>query len=238
MKSYNFVNFSTASLPLQMPPGCRAMFFPVARKGESLNPSLPTGLVLARQIHSDKIIEVNQRSKAVMTVGEYDALVTSLNNQPIGIMTADCVPILLYAADIRMVAAVHAGWRGTVAKITEKTVAVLKEHGAKAVNIYAAFGPAICPLCYEVDAPVAEQFRETGLGEALANRAREGKYSLDLIHANKLQLENAGIAAANISESGYCTSHSILSDGRSLPSWRRDAGTDFRICSIIELTDY
>ncbi len=234
MKSENFIHMPTLCIPMPLPAGCRAYFVPFARQGDKLSDSLPDSLVLATQIHSDKICEVNESQSSGKNIGEFDAIITGVKNLPIGIMTADCVPVLLYAKDIEMVAAVHAGWRGTVVKITEKTVERLKVHGADVANIYAIFGPAICAECYEVDTTIAKQFIAAGLGEALVPRDDDGKYSLDLLRANRLQLNKAGILDANITESGYCSSHTIISEGLKLPSWRRDGGTELRMCSIIE----
>ena len=92
-----------------------------------------------------------------------DALITDMPGLTIGVRTADCVPILLYAADIKAVAAIHAGWKGTLHGIVDNVIDQLTARGSHPSKIHACFGPSICPQCYEVDPSLAQQFIDAGI---------------------------------------------------------------------------
>jgi YfiH family protein len=155
----------------------------------------------------------------------------SFTNSPgilLGVQTADCVPILLVDAEKRAVAAVHAGWRGTLARIAEKTVGEMRMHfGSNPADIFAALGPAIGGCCYEVGtelvteftsqfADAAEYFDELRTGEEpnplqWLNMMPPGhqpppkNVRLDLRKANRSQLLAAGLNKASIFVSNLCT---------------------------------
>lgn len=155
------------------------------------------------QIHSGKVI----RSKASGLQGEADALITTSPELWISIRTADCLPILLADPVAKVVAAVHAGWRGTVEKIAARTVAEMVELGAEVSGIRAAIGPGIGECCFEVGAEVSPHFGSVD------------KTNVDLAAANERQLLEAGLALDNIWVSKQCTRcnpdlfHSYRRDG-------------------------
>lgn len=159
-----------------------------------------------------------------------DALITQLRNVAIGVRTADCVPIILYAPDIEAVAAVHAGWKGTYAGICINTVAKLKEMGADPRKMRAAMGPCICGKCYEVDTALAGKFRERFGDFPLTPGIAPGKYLLDLPAVNRRQLLDCGLSEANIHLPTVCTLESAA-----WPSWRRTPGTPERLFTLIQL---
>lgn len=129
-----------------------------------------------------------------------DAVITTQKNVPLLCYSADCVPILMYADDIKAIAAIHAGWRGTDEKIAQKTAQKLISLGADGKNIYVAIGPCIGQCCYEVSEDVAEKF-----GEKYLVSKENGKYMLDLAKINFDLLCEAGVKEENISVSGICT---------------------------------
>jgi YfiH family protein len=136
-----------------------------------------------------------------------DALVTDAPGVLVGVKTADCVPILLGDARSRAVAAIHAGWRGTLALIVAKTIERMREqYGTRAVDIRAAIGPAARGCCYEVGAEVIEAFRESfpGGGELLT-QTRAGHALIDLQRANRQQLIAAGVSQERIHVAPLCT---------------------------------
>ena len=136
-----------------------------------------------------------------------DALVTDAPRVLFGVKTADCVPILLGDARSRAVAAIHAGWRGTLALIVAKTIERMREqYGTRAVDIRAAIGPAARGCCYEVGAEVIEAFRESfpGGGELLT-QTRAGHALIDLQRANRQQLIAAGVLQERIHVAPLCT---------------------------------
>ena len=138
----------------------------------------------------------------------YDAIVTNRTNLAICIKTADCVPIFLVDGVKKIIAFVHAGWRGTALEITAKVVRLLIEkYGSSPRDILTAIGPSIGQCCFEVDSAAANAFFEQKNNEAfLFPGARPSKWMLDLAEANRRQILNCGIPEANIDVSDLCTS--------------------------------
>lgn len=157
-----------------------------------------------KQEHTDNIEVINSENIGIGVHEPWgkgvDAVITREKNVPILCYSADCVPIVMYASDIEAIAAVHSGWKGTVAGIAEKTVKKLVEIGAKPENIYAAIGPCIGKCCYEVSSDVALQF-----DEKYYIAKKDGKYMLDLEQVNFDLINGTGVKKENISTSGICT---------------------------------
>ncbi|MFM5949640.1 MAG: peptidoglycan editing factor PgeF, partial [Novosphingobium sp.] len=123
-----------------------------------------------------------------------DALVTNRPGVLLGILTADCAPVLLADADAGVVGAAHAGWKGAVGGVTDSTIAAMERLGARRSNIAAAVGPCIAKASYEVDAG----FRDRFLAEDSANarffaEGRPEHFQFDLEHYVAARLERAGI---------------------------------------------
>jgi polyphenol oxidase len=182
-------------------------------------------LVPLKQIHSD-LVQLFQHAAGEPSKG--DASVTNRTRLLLGIQTADCVPILLVDPKKRAVAAVHAGWRGTLARIVEKTVGRMRlEFASRPHDLLAAIGPSIGPCCYEVAADfvskftaqfadAADYFDEARSGEEpnplqWLNMAPPGhqpppkNVHLDLRAASRSQLLAAGLRPQNIFVSDLCT---------------------------------
>lgn len=137
-----------------------------------------------------------------------DAVVTDVPGICVAVTTADCVPVLLYAPDRKLIAAVHAGWRGTVQHILAKTVRCLVEqYGCNPVIMQAGIGPSIGLEAFEVGEEVVIAFREAGIDlfPIMKRHAGTGKAHIDLVEANRRQLLEAGFPDANIEISGICT---------------------------------
>ena len=137
-----------------------------------------------------------------------DALVTDIPGLCIGVTTADCVPVLVYAPDKKVVAAIHAGWRGTVQQIVAGTIRVMIEkYGANPSLMLAGIAPSIGPEAFEVGEEVVDAFRESGvdLSAFLSRNAATGKAHINLWEANRLQLLESGLEAVHIEVSGICT---------------------------------
>jgi len=189
-----------------------------------------SALILLRQCHTDMIHRVDTAPHAPL---RGDALLTCTPGLLLAVQTADCVPILLADRRHRAVAAVHAGWRGTLARIVEKTLGRMRmEFETRAEDVVATLGPAIGVCCYEVGAEVAQAFgaqfpdaREwfEGPFDRLAggddpapfpwlsmtppgHEEPAPRVRLDLRAANRRQLENTGVPAAQIVSSALCTS--------------------------------
>lgn len=164
---------------------------------------------------------------------ECDGIVTNQPGLMIAVGIADCVPILLHDPVQRVVAALHAGWKGTAGNIAGKGVeSLVNLFGSKVADIRAAIGPCIGACCYEVDAPVRDEFKKSGAAwDLIAQEKERGKWALDLGKANALQLSDAGISPAHLDQSGLCVSCSP----ELFFSYRRDAGDTGRQAGFIML---
>lgn len=187
-------------------------------------------MVPLRQFHSDLIHVIDSEPNDSL---RGDALITRTPGLLLAVQTADCIPILLADPENRVVAAIHAGWRGTLKRIAEKTVGRMRMlFGSRPERIIAALGPGIGRCCYEVGPEVVKEFASQfeaardwfdGPYEALASgedpnplpwlnmrppghQPPEPRAQLDLHAANRSILEGAGLHSKNIDVSEFCTS--------------------------------
>ena len=163
-------------------------------------------IITMKQVHGDHIIEVKDRN--VKEAGEADAMVTQEKGAFLGVLTADCVPILFLAPEQKIVAGAHAGWRGTLQGIAAKTVKFfLEAHGVLPSEVEVALGPSINACCYEVKKDVAEPLIEKWgkLAESCL-QTRNQKTYLHLRNLNQAILQRAGIPESQIFQIGPCTS--------------------------------
>lgn len=186
-------------------------------------------LVLCRQTHSLNVAVISEADSYPQDV---DAMITQLTGLAIGVRTADCVPVLLSAPDIKCIAAIHAGWRGTIGKIVERTIRQLTIMGADVKQMRASIGAAICQECYEVDASLGDRFQEAGFGR---NIKWDGKPHLDLKGMNRDILLDCGVLPEHITVSDICTRHTLHDGVPVLPSYRRENGTDRRLVTFISI---
>lgn len=134
-----------------------------------------------------------------------DALMTDVPGACIGVSTADCIPIIIYDPEHRATAAIHAGWRGTVARIAVKAVTEMRlAYGSRPEALLAVIGPGISLDAFEVGDEVYDEFASAGFDMAAISR-REAKWHIDLKECNRLQLVSLGIMPRNIQVSGICT---------------------------------
>jgi YfiH family protein len=222
------------------------------RVAGAVEKSKPWPLVTLRQIHSDLIHVVRSREPHRLTG---DGLITDLTGVALGILTADCFPVLLVDTRRRAVGAFHAGWRGTVKRIVEKGVGIMRlEFGSCAEDIYAAIGPGIQSCSFEVGEEVEEAFHsQFDYAAELFHRVQESdpvrekypllfmnqrapghgnpciKLHLDLREANRRQLLAAGVPAANITALEGCT----VCSPRRFFSHRREKGQTGRMLALV-----
>jgi len=181
----------------------------------------PDQLAFMNQVHSANIREVSEAG----IYPETDAMITRHPRLGLVVRTADCVPIVMYAPADNIVAAVHAGWKGTAEHIAKKTVEKLAgEFGVDPALLFVYMGPAAGPCCYEVGSEVAALFNESVL-----TREDKGNARLDLKAANAAQLREAGVPAENIDVDPLCT----ITENTLLHSWRRDGERSGRMLSVI-----
>lgn len=167
-------------------------------------------VVTARQTHSVQRCAVESPDQARAAQPDCDALLTRLTGVLLAIQTADCLPVLIADTKTGSVAAIHAGWRGTAGRITERTVAdLMQTHGVNPRTSIAALGPAACAECYEVGEEVIERYKkEFGYWRRLLVNFKEGgKAHLDIRAANVQQLAFCGFSEDHIHVADYCTMH-------------------------------
>ncbi len=172
-------------------------------------------LATVKQEHGDRVVVGGE-------VQEADAMMTAEPGLMLGIMAADCVPVLLVDTRLRVAAAVHAGWRGTAVGIAGKAVLEMgAAYGCRAEDLVAAIGPSIGQCCYVVGEEVRSRF---GAGLFEGNR-------LDLWEANRLSLVGAGVS--DVTVLGECTACSMSGGRRKYFSHRGDAGVTGRGMGVV-----
>jgi polyphenol oxidase len=170
-------------------------------------------LVASSQDHHTFIRRVNSRNYGTgiwkpKDIKSVDGLITNEPNVTLVTYYADCVPLFFLDPQKRAIGLAHAGWRGTVAKIGEKMVeAMTREFGSDPRSLVAAVGPSIGPCCFEVDAPVYDEFEKlTELQpQEFIVKKDGGKYNIDLWEANRRILLNAGMQDEQITVAQICT---------------------------------
>lgn len=205
------------------------------------NSSFPFPIIRPHQVHGTKIVVAEDIAQqlgilpANLTRDDlfgFDAIVTQQKGLGIAVRTADCIPVLLYDPIRKVVAAVHAGWRGTVQYIVHDTIALMKTRfGIAPSNLMAQIGPGIALASFQVGAEVVEMFRSAGFpmsqiyefqGEILTDanlktqlentsanastpRSMAGGHHINLFEANRWMLEKCGVLPANINVCGIDT---------------------------------
>jgi len=209
-------------------------------------------LVSLRQIHSDLIHCISELPKEPLAG---DGLITRTPGIALGVLTADCLPIILADRKRRAVGAFHAGWRGTVKRIVEKGVGEMRRwFGTEPRDIRAAIGPGIHSCCYEVGAEVRTAFEsQFAYADKLFREVKESdpvrekypllfltarapghgelpeKIFLDLAEANRRQLMDAGVSKRNIEASPLCTTCNT----ELLFSHRAEKGVTGRMMAVV-----
>ena len=208
-------------------------------------------LASAMEVDATRIVSLNQvHGRAVVTIEKNvapetletlrrtrpaaDALVSDAPDVALAVKAADCVPLLLADSRTGAVAAVHAGWRGTVARVGVAAIAEMhRQFGSHAAELMVAIGPAIGPCCYEIGSDVVDAFAAAGHERYLIDRwfmtPRDSRMRLDVPGANRDQLILAGVREENIHVSGLCTAMHL----DVLTSYRAERSAAGRIAAVI-----
>ncbi len=172
----------------------------------------PSKLIIPFQTHGTEIRIIDEAffrlstSEKTQYLHGVDALITQLPKVCIGVCTADCVPLIFFDTRKKIVAAAHAGWRGTCGRIAEKTVLTMtNELGCNAADILVSIGPSISAEVYEVGKEVLENFENAGFDTDKIFAERNGSVHLDLWKTNRQSLLKAGILPEHIEVAGICT---------------------------------
>ncbi|MEM9174972.1 MAG: polyphenol oxidase family protein, partial [Myxococcota bacterium] len=181
----------------------------------------PEGCVFPKQVHGVAVHavadgEAPEHAAAVSA----DAIVTRSPGAVVGIVTADCVPILVATRDGAAVGAIHAGWRGLAAGVIEAGVAAIVGPDGPA-SCLAAIGPAARSCCYEVDAPVREGLagRYAALLEGVLTPGRPDRFQLDLPALAERVLHSIGVKSTHLAD---LTRSCTICDAARFESYRRD----------------
>jgi YfiH family protein len=174
----------------------------------------PDRLVFPRQTHGDRVVTVDaplvglpEEMRDVALEG-VDALVTAMRGVCIGVATADCVPALLYDPVQRVAGVVHAGWRGTVARIAVHALRrMADEFGCRPADVHATVAPCISVANYEVGDDLYDTFRahDFPVGKLFVKHTADGRWHLDLREANRGLLVGAGVLPGHVAVAPHCT---------------------------------
>jgi len=187
-------------------------------------------LVFARQVHGAgvHVVGAEHRGSGTLSqdnaIADADALVTTSSQLVLAILTADCVPIVLHDPVAGVLACVHSGWRGTVAKVGAAAVAVMKQLGADPARIVAGLGPAMDPARYQVG-PDVHAAISAALGRSARSCCRpdpgqDDRWLLNLWAANRIVLGTAGLREENIHVTSISTGGDFFSDRAERPCGR------------------
>lgn len=193
----------------------------------------PEQILTLNQIHSNAVIRVSN-TNGEDDGSQGDALVTDVPGQVLAIRTADCLPVLLCDPQHRVVAAVHAGWRGLAKQILVETIEIMNHHwGCDVQNLRVAFGPAIGPEHYEVGKEVIDEMRESmGLNFTFA-RFGDQQFALDLTQSAAQSLEQLGLHPRNF----HFLKNETFGEADLWHSFRRDGESAGRQYSFIGILD-
>lgn len=182
----------------------------------------PEKLVMPSQVHKTRIVKVSS-STTKDELMETDALITSEKGICIAVMSADCVPIVVYDRKNHVCGAVHSGWKGTVAKILEKTLNEMRnEFGTRGEDVVAGIGPSVSQPSYEVGEEVVHAVKESfNNASDLLMPLPSGKAKLNLWNANKFQLLEFGVHENQIEISNLCT---VLNNNYFFSARKGDSG--------------
>jgi len=191
----------------------------------------PPGLRRPRQVHGADV--ANVEDCAGPAPPDADAVISALASVPIGVVTADCVPILAAAADGRVVAAIHAGWRGLANGVIPAGIDALRRRAGGSARLVAVIGPHIGACCYEIDAPVLDALAPV-YGDALdaaLRPSRAGHAFLDLASLSRAALLRAGLASAAIGSIPRACTHC---EPARFHSYRREGAAAGRLHHYIQ----
>lgn len=200
---------------------------------------LPYFVVTGHQVHGTRVAVVTDPATGREELEGYDALITNVKGCAIGVRTADCIPVLLFDPVNNAVAAIHSGWRGTLNRISQKTIFKMKDlYGTDPADLLAVIGPGICKGCFQVGEEVVQAFKGNGINinpiyswdGPRQEGSMKGGHHLDLIEENRILLVESGVVPGNILMSGVCT----YEDERFFSARREGSGCG-RIINSIKL---
>ena len=190
-------------------------------------------LVRAAQVHGCAVLQADRQPEIIRAAAPFvqgDAVLSGDARHVLAIRVADCVPVLIADVSTRVVAAVHAGWRGVMSEIIPATLREFVARGARMHDVRMAIGPCIQQAAFQIGESVAVEFQQHGLGSCVIPDPNcEGKWLGDLPAAIGQQARAVGVATEHIENSGACTYQ--------IPelffSYRRDGARSGRLAAVI-----
>ena len=190
-------------------------------------------LVLLNQIHSNNFSFINKKNKFPKKKFKGDALITNSRNIALGVLTADCVPILIYDKKRKIISAIHAGWKGAYKGIINKILKYLIKSGSKTENLIAAIGPCISEKNYEVQKDFKDKFYKKDKKNKLFFKIRKNKTYFSLNKYIYYQLKKFGVKNLEIiNKNTFDTKNNFFSARRSIRNKDIDYGRNISIIMI------
>lgn len=198
-----------------------------------LQANLPNQPLWLTQVHGAEVLDADQQDLGSEAQRRVDAAVTTRPDRVLAILTADCLPVIMWNEAGTIIAAAHAGWRGLAAGVLENTWAVMQNKRVNCTRFHAWIGPAISQDCFEVGQEVYEEFvnAEQALTRFFKPGAISGKWYADLSGIAEFKLKQLSLGSMQVHQSRACT----YSEARHYYSYRRSALTG-RQASVAYLT--
>ena len=190
-------------------------------------------IILLNQIHSNKFYYIKKNSKLNNNKFDGDALITDKRNLPIAILTADCAPILIHDENKKMIAAIHAGWRGAYKGIIKKVIKFMIKKGCSPQNITAAIGPCISSYNYEVKEDFKKKFIKKNKKNKIFFERTKDKNYFNLSGYINFQLKSLNIKKIDIiNKDTFINKNNFFSARRSISRNESDYGRNISIIMI------
>ena len=190
-------------------------------------------LILLNQIHSNKFYFINKNYKFKKKKLNGDALITNIKKIALGVLVADCVPVLIYDKNLKIISAIHAGWKGVYKEIIKKVVKFLIKKGSNTKNLVAVIGPSISEKSYEVQKDFKDKFLKKDKQSKFFFKIRKNKTYFGLnkyvyYHLKKLGIKNLEIIKKNT----FDPKNNFFSARRSIQNKENDYGRNISVIMI------
>ena len=189
-------------------------------------------LILLNQVHSNKFFFIkNYKLVKKKLIG--DALITNQKKVVLGVLTADCAPVLIFDKKLKIISAIHAGWKGAYKGIIQKVIKYLKKKGSESNNLIAAIGPCISQKSYEVQEDFQLKFLKQSRGNKLFFKKIKNKTYFSLNKYVRYQLKSLGVKKIDIIDKDtYNQKNNFFSARRSLHKKQDDYGRNISLIMI------
>ena len=190
-------------------------------------------LILLNQIHSSKFYFINKNYKFKKKKLNGDALITNVKKIALGVIVADCVPVFIYDKNLKIISAIHAGWKGVYKEIIKKVVKFLIKKGSNTKNLVAVIGPSISEKSYEVQKDFKDKFLKKDKQSKFFFKIRKNKTYFGLnkyiyYHLKKLGIKNLEIIKKNT----FDPKNNFFSARRSIQNKENDYGRNISVIMI------